>query len=437
MTWNIHKNNPFRQVLDNGLVIIVQENHAIPAISISGFVKAGGMYDSQPPAPFDKGDEQAGCADFVANMLTRGTKNRTWQQIAEETESVGASIGVGCGMDAASFSARSLSKDFALALDILSDVLRNPTFPEEEIQKHRNQMLSSFKSWDDNPAQVGEKELRVSIYPSGHPYHRRLQGYEETISKFGRYNLLDFHRRYYRPEATILAVVGDIDANEAIAKIRELFGDWRSVVDPPAAFVIPPVEMREASKKIVSMMDKSQVEIFLGHKGISRTNPDFYAVDLMNRILGGSAGLGRLFNYVRDVQGLAYGVWSSFSAGIGEGPFIATAGVNPQNVEQAIQSILNEISRLRNDGITEQELADAKEMLIGNFSLSMETSSGIANVLLTSEMFELGLDYPKRHEQIYRAITKEQVEQAAREYLHPEKCSLVIAGPYTELGSRK
>jgi zinc protease len=156
----------------------------------------------------------------------------------------------------------------------------------------------------------------------------------------------------------------------------------------------------------------------------------------MNRILGGSAGLGRLFNYVRDVQGLAYGVWSSFSVGLGEGPFIARAGVNPQNVELAIQSILNEISRLRNDGITEQELADAKEMLIGNFALSMETSSGIADVLLTSEMFELGLDYPKRHEQIYRAITKEQVEQAAREYLHPEKCSLVIAGPYTELGMR-
>ena len=422
MTWNIHKNNPLRQVLDNGLVVIVHENHAIPAISISGLVKAGGMYDS---------DEQAGCADFVASMLTRGTKNRTWQQIAEETESVGASIGIGCGMESVRFSARSLSKDFDLTLNILSDILRNPNFPYEEIQKHRNRMFSLFQSWNDNPAKVGEKELRASIYPTGHPYHRRLQGYEETISKFGRYNLLDFHRRYYRPDATILVVVGDIDANEAITKIRELFVDWRSE-GKPADFVIPPVEMSEASRKIVPMMDKSQVEIYLGHKGISRTNIDFYAVDVMNRILGGSAGLGRLFNYVRDVQGLAYGVWSSFSTGLGEGPFIARAGVNPQNVERAIQSILNEISRLRNDGITEPELADAKEMLIGNFSLSMETSSGIANVLLSAEIYELGLDYPKRYEQIYQAITKEQVEQAARKYLHPEKCSLVIAGPYTE-----
>jgi len=423
MIRSIHKDNPLRHVLDNGLVVIVQENRVIPAISISGLVKAGGMYDS---------DEQAGCADFVAQMLTRGTKNRTWQQIAEEAEAVGASIGVGCGTETVRFSARSLSKDFGLTLDILSDVLRNPIFPHEEIQKHRNHKLSLFKSWDDNPGQVGEKELRASIYPSGHPYHRRLQGYEETISKFGRYNLLNFHRRYYRPDTTILAVVGDINPKEAIDKITELFGDWKNEARPPADFVIPPAEMQEPSRKIVSMMDKSQVEIFLGHKGISRTAPDFYAVDVMNRILGGSAGLGRLFNYVRDVQGLAYGVWSSFSAGLGEGPFIAKAGVNPKNVERAIKSILNEISRLRDDGITEQELADAKEMLIGNFALSMETSSGIANVLLNAEIYELGLDYPEKHGRIYRAITKEQVEQAAKKYLHPEKCSLVIAGPYAE-----
>jgi zinc protease len=135
---------------------------------------------------------------------------------------------------------------------------------------------------------------------------------------------------------------------------------------------------------------------------------------------------------VRDVQGLAYGVWSSFSANLGEGPFIARAGVNPQNVERAIESILNEISRLKNYGITEQELADAKEMIIGNFALSLEKSSGIANVLLNAEIYGLGLDYTKKHEQIYRAITKEQVEQAAAKYLHTEKCSLVIAGPYTE-----
>jgi zinc protease len=385
-------------------------------------VKAGGMYDS---------DGQAGCADFVAHMLIRGTKNRTWQQIAEETESIGASIGVGCGMEAARFNARTLSKDFDLVLDILSDVLRNPSFPEAEIQKHQNRLLSLFKLWDDNPAQVAEKELRSSIYPPRHPYHRRLQGYEETISKFGRYNLLDFHSRYYRPDVTILVAVGDIDANEAQDSVNKFFGDWRSD-DEPAPFVISAVEMQRPSRKIVSMMDKSQVEIFLGHKGITRTNPDFYALDVMNRILGGSAGLGRLFNYVRDVQGLAYEVRSSFLSGLGEGPFIARAGVNPQNVERAIQSIVSEISRLRNDGITEQELADAKDMLIGNFALSLETSAGIASILLNSEIYQLGLDYPERHRQIYRTITKEQVEQAARKYLHPEKLSLVIAGPYKE-----
>lgn len=414
--------SPAREILDNGLVVIVQENHAIPVVSISGRLKAGGMYDT---------DEYAGCADFVASMLTRGTTTRTWQQIAEETESVGASVGVGGGTELVRFSARSLSKDFNLVLDVLSDVLRNPNFPTEEIDKHRNQVLSWFKAWDDDPAQVAERELRALLYPTGHPHHRRLQGYEDTITKLEREHLCDFHAQYYRPDATIIAVVGNIDTETAIAKVTEAFGDWQGTGEPPA-FVIPTAEMQEPSRKIISMMDKSQVEVFLGHIGISRTNPDFYAVDVMNRILGGSAGIGRLFNYVRDVQGLAYGVWSRFSAGLGEGPFIARAGVNPKNVERAVQSILDEITRLKEDGITEQELADAQDMLVGTFALSMETNGGIANVLLDAEVFGLGLDYPQQHEQLYRAVTKEQAGNAARKYLHPERCTLVIAGPYTE-----
>jgi len=411
---------PERVVLDNGLVLITAENRVLPVVAISGRLKAGGMYDT---------DEQAGIGDFVAHTLAKGTSSRTWQQVAEEIESVGASINFWGGIETASFSARLLTKDFEKVLSVLSDVLLHPIFPKEEIEKYQAQLRSRLKSWDDNPSSVADREIRTLIYPAGHPYHRRLQGYEETISKFKGDELFSFYHQYYRPDVAIIAVVGDIEAEDVREKIKNTFGDWKAD-GKPADFVIPPVKMQEASKKSISMMDKSQVEIALGHNGISRKNPDFYAVDVMNRILGGSAGLGRLFNYVRDVEGLAYGVWSSFSAGLGEGPFIARAGVNPQNVQRAIQSILNQIQQLKEDGITEQELEDAQNMLAGTFALSVETNGGIANVLLNSELFGLGLDYPKKHAQIYRAVTKEQVEKAALKYLHPDKCSLVTAGPY-------
>ena len=411
---------PTRFVRDNGLVLIVAENHSLPVVSISGRLKAGGKYDT---------DEQAGIGYFVANMLSKGTESRTWEQIAAEIETVGASINFGGGIETASFGARLLTKDFASVLSVLSDVLLHPSFPEEEIEKYRVQLYSQLKSWDDSPAQVADKEIRTLIYPAGHAYHRRLQGYEETVSKFKREDLFSFYHRYYRPDVAMIAVVGDVDTDDTVDKIRNAFADWK-VDGEPADFAIPPVEMQGASKKSIPMMDKSQVEIALGHKGISRTNPDFYAVDVMNRILGGSAGLGRLFNYVRDVEGLAYSVWSSFSAGLGEGPFIAGAGVNPENVERVIQSILTQIKKLKEDGITQGELSDAQNMLIGNFALSMETNGGIANVLLNAELFGLGLDYPQRHAQIYRSVTKEQVEEAAAKYLHPGKCSVVTAGPY-------
>ncbi len=411
---------PTRVVLDNGLVLIVVENSVIPVVAISGRLKAGGMYDT---------DERAGIGNFVANTLAKGTESRTWEQIAEDIESVGASINCWGGIETASFNAQLLTKDFDSVLSVLSDVLLHPIFPEEEMEKYRTQLRSQFKSWEDNPSWVANKEIMTLIYPAEHPYHRRLQGYEETISKFKRDELFSFYHQYYRPDVAIIAVVGDINAEDVIEKIKNAFGDWKTT-GKPADFAIPPVEMQEASKKSIPMMDKSQVEIALGHKGISRKNPDFYAVDVMNRILGGSAGLGRLFNRVRDVEGLAYSVWSSFSAGFGEGPFVAGAGVNPQNVQRVIQSILNQIQQLKEDGITEQELEDAQNMLVGTFALSVETNSGIANVLLNAELFGLGLDYPQKHAQIYRAVTKEQVEKAATKYLHPDKCSLATAGPY-------
>ncbi|MBI1929078.1 insulinase family protein, partial [Candidatus Poribacteria bacterium] len=359
-----------RQVFDNGLTLLVQENHFNQTIAIGGRLKAGSMYD--PP-------ELYGCADFVANMLTKGTAKRSWEEIAEAIESVGADLNVWGNTETVSVDGRLLSKDFDRVLDVLNEILRQPTFPQEEIDKHRHQVYSWFKAWDDDTDRVAERTLRELIYPDSHPYHRRVHGTEASVGRMQRQALIDFHARYYRPDGLILAVVGDVNTPEVIEKIHASMGDWEGNAEK-IPFAVSAVEYGERQVAIKPMMDKSQVNIELGHKGLPRSNPDCHAFDLMNRILGGSAGIARLFGRVRDVQGLAYSVWSSFSPTIGEGPFHASAGVNPNNVDKAIESILHEIALIKSEGITEQELSDAQNLVVGNFALTLETNKGIASV---------------------------------------------------------
>ena len=409
-----------RQVLENGLTLLIQENHFNQTVAISGRLKAGSMYDLQG---------LYGLADVVANMLTKGTEDRTWEEIAVTTEAVGASINAMGSTETVSIEGRLLSKDFDRVLDVLNDILRAPIFPQEEIEKYRHQVYSWLKAWEDETDDVADRLLREAIYHNEHPYYWRVQGTEESVRRIRRETLVDFHAAYYRPDSLILAIVGDVETQEIIKKIEDTVGDWPVNGEKPL-FAIPPVEYGEKQVIVKPMMDKSQANIELGHKGIARTDPDFYTINLMNAVLGGSAGIARLFGRVRDVQGLAYSVWSSFTPAMGEGLFHASAGVNPANVDKAINSILHEIDLMKSEGITEEELSDAQNLIVGNFALALETNRGLAAVLLTSELYGLGLDYLERHESIYRSITREQVNEAAQKYLHPDLCSIAIAGPY-------
>ena len=412
-----------RHVFDNGLTLLIQENHFNQTVAISGRLKAGSMYDHQG---------FYGLSDIVANMLTKGTKNRTWEEIAEATESVGANISAAGSTETVSIEGRLLSKDFDRVLDVLSDILRAPRFPQEEIEKHRHQVYSWLKAWEDETDDVADRLLREAVYPDRHPYHWRVQGTEESVKRIQRDALIDFHASYYRPDSLVLAIVGDVETQAIIEKIDAAMGDWMANGEQPP-FTIPAVEYGEKQVVVKPMMDKSQANIELGHKGIARTNPDFYIINLMNAVLGGSAGIARLFGRVRDVQGLAYSVWSSFSPSMGEGLFHASAGVNPANVDKAVKSILHEIELMKSDGITTEELSDAQNLIVGNFALALETNRGLAAILLSAELYELGLDYLERHELIYRSITRAQVNTAAQKYLHPDLCSIAIAGPYGEI----
>lgn len=346
---------PTRKVLPNGLVVIVQENRAVPIVEIRAAVRAGSVFD-----PID----MAGLANFTAGMLNKGTNNRSWEEISEITESVGASVSATGGLEQATISGKMLAKDFPAVFDIVADTLTNPSFPMEEIEKHRTQLYTSFRALEDSPARVAQDKLFETLYPSDHPYHRRPQGYRETVAKFTREDIQTFYDAYYRPDATCIVIVGDVSADQAVAEVEKVLGEWKADGAAPKP-VIPDVPARQGEFVVVEMPDKSQVEIRMGHPALKRTDPDFYAANLMNTVLGGSSGIGRLFADVRDEQGLAYSVWSFFDSSYYGGTFLAGAGANPANTDQAIATIKANIEKVRNEGITAQELEEAKGRNIG------------------------------------------------------------------------
>jgi len=415
-----------RIVLPNGLVLIVRENHANPTVGVFGSLKAGGMYNPK---------DRMGLASFTAEMLTRGTATKTGPQIAEELDFIGARLTTSAGIESANFQAYCLAENFAEVFARLADVLRYPSFPDSEIEKLRGEFETGIKEENDDPWSVSRKELNFFLFPEGHPYHQTPRGAPESLRAITRQDVLKFYRSYYRPETTILVVVGDVSVEQVRKRCQALFGDW-SVAGRTPNYEIPSVPLTEGSeRKVVSMMDKSEVIVRMGHQGISRSDPDYYACEVMNFILGGFFN-SRLMADLRDKQGLTYYVSSHFQATQGAGPFSIVMQVNPKDADRAIAAAQADLEEFIAQGASDKELKEAKDYLIGSLPLTMESNSGIAQMLLQAEFYHLGLDYVDKYPSTLRAVTREEVQRMAREHLHPDRLRPVIVGPYPTGGKK-
>jgi zinc protease len=410
-----------RIALPNGLVLVVRENHANPTVGISGNLKAGGMYNPK---------DRMGLASFTAEMLARGTTTQTSQQIAEELDFIGARLSTSAGIEAANFQAYCLSENFEQVFTLLADLLRHPSFPEGEVAKLRGEFETGIKEENDDLWNVSRRELSNALFPEGHPYHQTPRGTLESVGAITRQDVLGFYQTHYRPETMILIVVGDVTAEQVKTQCQALFGDW-SVAGKAPVYGIPSVPLAEKpERKIVPMMDKSEAIVRMGHTGISRSDLDYYPCEVMNFILGSGSFTSRLMADLRDKQGLTYGVFSYFQATQGAGPFGIVMQVNPKDVDRAVSATRADLEEFIAKGITEQELKEAKDYLIGNLPLSLESNSGIAQMLLETEFYHLGLDYVERYPALVRAVTREDVQIMARKHLHPDRLTTVIAGPY-------
>lgn len=407
---------PTRVVAPNGMTVLVLEQHFLPIVEVLALVKTGSAQD--PP-------DKAGLANLVASLLDEGTATRTSKQLAEQIDFVGGSLEVRASEDFTTASARVIKKDIDLGFTLLADILQHPAFPKAEFERIRSQILGEMASDNDDPGHVAMKAFNQLVF-HGHPYRWPLNGTEESLVKISHADVLNFYNKEYVPSQVILTVVGDVTAEQVATLVGSHFGTWKK----PA---LPARTIKKAAplqRKTVQLIQKdlTQSNVILGHGGISRTNPDFYAVTVMNYVLGAGGFSSRLMDSIRDKQGLVYGIMSHFDARLMPGSFWINFQTRTETTNQAIQSVLDELKSIREAPVSDQELSEAKAFLMGSFPLRLDSTAKLARVLAQVEFYGLGFEYFTQYPKWIERVTKEDVQRVAKQYLDPQRYALVVVG---------
>jgi len=418
----LHALPPIRKmVLPNGLVILHCVERSLPFATFQLLIDAGSRLD-----PTGK----EGLAYLTARGLLLGTSTQTAAAINEKLDFMGASLSASSGRDNAILSLRVLKKEIDKGTDLFMETLTRPAYPDGEIQKEIDKMLAAIQSAEDDPGTVAQKAFQNALFLQG-PYRLPVEGTKESVKQLTREGVLQFYRTYYHPSHSILTVVGDLTAEELKSKVLPIFERWPRKAIPKKPF---PIEF--AKGPIIRKIDKpiTQANIVIGHKGISRDNPDFYALTVMNYMLGAGGFVSRLTEEIRIKRGLAYSVASFFNPGKYPGAFQIVLQTKNSSAREAIAIALQEMQRIRNEPVSEKELEGAKKYLIGSFPMRLDTQDKLVNFLTQLEYYQLGLDYPKKYPSLIQSVTREEVLRVANRYLHPENYILVVVANLKEAG---
>lgn len=405
--------------LSNGITVLARSNFNSPAVSISGYLPAGALFET---------DDKLGLADFVSSMLMRGTQRRTFDAIYNELETVGASLGFDSGVHNTDFGGRALVEDLPLLLKLLAESLQTPVFPKEEVERLRTQLLTGLALRAQDTSDMADMLFERFLY-ADHPYGKPSDGYVETIQAITRKDLENFHRFHFGPRGLVVVIVGAIHPKKAAEAVEKVLGGWKvpGQKEPP---VLPPLKpIRKTIRKHHLLQGKSQSDLIVGTLAPNRKNPDFMAASLGNSVLGQFGMMGRIGDAVREKSGLAYYAYSSLHSGIGPGSWEVAAGVNPKNLKKALGLIDKELRRFVKNGVTKDELADCQANYIGRLPLSLESNGGVAGAILSIHRYGLGLDYYQHYEDMVGCITRDDVVEVARKYIDPDRLVIATAGP--------
>ena len=409
---------PVERTLANGLRVIVVENHATPLVGAQLLVKNGGEVD---PA------NMSGLADMTAELLTKGTKTRTAPQVAQEIEALGGVLNSGAGWDASRASVNVISSKTEPALAVLADVVRNPVFADEEIERLRQQYQDSLSVGMNDPGQLASWVAGRVVFgdaPYGHP----VSGTPASIQRIQRKDVADFHARFYRPDNSILVFGGDIKADDAFKLAEKLFGDWAKPSNALAASATTRVEGAAAKRRVVvvDMPGAGQAAVVFARRGIARTDPEFYSGVVANSVLSGYSG--RLNQEIRIKRGLSYGARSSLDTRRDVGPFVASAQTKNQSGAEVASLLVGELTRLSSEAVSETELTPRKAVVIGNFGRSLETTEGLVAQIASLALYGLSLDEINRYISSVQAVTPAQIQKFAGSRLGASDAAIVIVG---------
>lgn len=403
-----------RTQLPNGLVVLHSENHNLPIVMVTVIVKAGQVHEQ---------GAKAGTANLVAELLAEGTRNRSSKDISEQIDFLGASLDASAGADFTSISLSVLKKDLQTGFDLFADVLLHPVFPDSETVRVRDRIKGFLKQQEEEPSFLAERAFKKEVF-GDHPYGRLTEGSPETLDLIKREDLIQFHAEYFVPNNSILSVSGDLTSAELNSLLDKYLGTWKKGGVPEKNQSMPG---DKRTKQVIKIdKDLTQANIIFGHIGVNRENPDYYALSVLNYILGGGGFSSRLMQSIRDAKGLAYDVHSFFAAYKESGTFEVSVQTKNESSYIVIDEIRKQLQQIRKEPVSGEELSEAKAYLTGSFPRRLDTNRKIADFLASVEFYQLGEDYVKKYADYINAVTREEVHRVAQKYLDPDRYILVI-----------
>jgi len=404
--------------LPNGLQVILLRSTKVPTFAMQMVFLTGGLAD---PADYH------GLASFTAALLREGTTKRSTKEIAEQTDALGTTLTANSSFSTLTsvVNTSGLIENFDQTLDLFADVIRNPTFPQAEIDRFKTRMLSQLQLQRSSPQFLASEQFSRAIYGTTHPASF-VSAPPESIKKISSKDLTAFHDTYYRPNNAILAVVGDITMKELMPKVEKAFGDWQKA-DVPAVTIPPAPAQSESRIYLIDRPGSVQTVLQLGTLGIERTSPDYFAVLLADRVLGGGPS-GRLFLNLREANGYTYGAYSSFGGSKFRGTWVSSSEVRTNVTEGAMKEFMYELKRLRDEPVQADELENAKRAIIGGFALSLEQPQALLQNIITQKLYNLPADYWDTYPQKVSAITAADVQRVAKQYIDLGHLQVVAVG---------
>jgi zinc protease len=412
--------NITRTVLDNGLTVLVYEKPNVQSVVISGSMPAGTVQNTP---------EQAGLADMTAEAVQRGTESRDFTTLHTELERLGADLFVDAGRFKTGFGGKALAEDLPTLINLLNDVMRNPSFPSEQVERLRGETLTALNYYQQDTRYRARRAFYETLYPADHPYHYSSTGTPQTVQNLSVDDLRSFHNRYYGPQGTVMVIVGNVSANAVIDAVQAAMGDWSNANQPGMAEIPGRPTVAEVRRVFTPVPGKTQSDINMGFAGPSRYAADYQAAVLANSVLGQFGMMGRIGSVVREEKGYAYYSRSSLEGGHGPGAWNAIAGVNPTNVDETIADITDEFKRIATEPVSDEDIDNVQSYYTGSLPLQLESNEGVASIILRIETYGLGLDYLLSYRDRILALTKDDLLAAAANYINVDDLTISVAGP--------